>query len=292
VRHALAVRGLTKRYGTRTALDRVDVAVPYGSIVCLVGPNGSGKTTLIECVEGLRRPDAGTIDILGDRYPYGQRRPARLGVQLQEESLPARIRVGEALEFFRAVYGARRWRPTRLAALGVDELLPRRFASLSGGQKRRVVVALALIGEPSLLVLDEPLAGLDPDGQAAVLDLLRLLRADGVTVLLSVHDLDLAGRLGDRLVMLAGGRVVADGRPADLVRGLGAPTVAVLADRAGLPAGVFATPGVRSAVRHAGRLYLFGGADLGSRLAAIGVAAEVRPVGLFEVYACGTETHA
>jgi ABC-2 type transport system ATP-binding protein len=244
---------------------------------------------------GLRRPDAGTIDILGDRYPFGRQRPARLGVQLQEESLPARIKVGEALEFFRQVYGTRRRRVARLAALGVDELITQPFAKLSGGQKRRVVVALALVGDPQLVVLDEPMAGLDPDGQEAVLSLLRTLRAEGIGVLVTVYDLDQAAGLGDRITLLVGGRVVATGRPRDLIAGLGAPVVAVLPGAYPMSAQALHVLGIRRLVRHAGRQYAYGGADLPQRLRGIGglaalpagPAAELRQVRLLDVYACG-----
>ena len=278
---ALTVCGLVKGYLGRNVVDGVDLTVPYASVVCLVGPNGSGKTTLVECVEGLRRPDAGTIDILGERYPFGRKRPARLGVQLQEESLPARIRVGEALEYFRRLYGAPAVPAQHLAALGIDQIARAAFGTLSGGQKRRVVVALALVGAPRLVVLDEPLAGLDPDGQQCVLDLLDLLRGGGTGVLVTLHDLDQAAALADRVVLLSSGRVVAAGSPAELVAGLGATSVAVLPqERPVEPAAV----GASRVVRHAHRTYVYGADALRDS------ALEVRPVNLHDVYACATGT--
>jgi ABC-2 type transport system ATP-binding protein len=290
---ALKVTGLTKTYHGRAVLDGVDLGVSAGSVVCLVGQNGSGKTTLVECVEGIRRPDAGSIEIFGQPYPYGRKRPARLGVQLQEESLPSRIRVGEALEFFRRIYGCRPPATARLAALGVAQLLRKPFVTLSGGQKRRVVVALALVGDPRLVVLDEPLAGLDPGGQDAVLDLITMLRDDGVGVLVTVHDLESAAALADRITVLAAGRVIVDGPPADLVAALGATAVAVLPAALELTTATLGELGVRRLVRHAQRQYAYGGADLLDHVAAAGGltrlaqrGAEFRDVSLLDVYAC------
>ena len=213
----LRVTGLTKRYGAVTVLDDVSLSVAAGEVVCIVGPNGSGKTTLVECVEGIRTPDAGTVEILGRRYAPHERRPARLGVQLQEESLPARIEVGEAVALYDDLYGRHGLPDGIRELLDLDPIWHTKFDQLSGGQKRRTVVALALVGDPWLAILDEPASGLDPIGQQAIERLVLDLRDAGRGVCLTLHDIAQAERLAHRVVMLASGRIITEGTPAELV---------------------------------------------------------------------------
>lgn len=213
----IEVAGLRKVYGDTVAVDSVDLEVVRGEIFGIVGPNGAGKTTTVECIASLRRPDAGTIRVLG-LDPVGQQKAVRevVGVQLQQSALPARLRVGEALRLFAAYYPA---------PLDVDELLAdwqltdkrdTAVALLSGGQRQRLFIALALVGDPKVVVLDELTTGLDPHVRRETWALVRALRERGVTVLLVTHFMDEVERLCDRVAMIARGRVTAHGTPEEL----------------------------------------------------------------------------
>lgn len=279
---ALEVAGLTKRYGELVALDDVTFDVAAGECVCLVGPNGSGKTTLVECVEGIREPDGGEVRILGVPYAPGVRRPSELGVQLQEESLPARIRVGEAISLFGDLYATGGLPPWVVDLLDIEGLWRQRFATLSGGQKRRVVVALALVGDPKVVILDEPASGLDPVAQERIERLVADLRAEGRAVCLTVHDMDQAARMGDRVVLMRSGRVLADGPPDDLVARLGATHCLEISGSLDfLPAGV-------AAVEGQARSHVYGDSatvrDLAEGAASAGVEWSIRDVRLLDVY--------
>lgn len=267
---ALHIEALTKRYGDDLVLDGVSLEVCAGEVTCLVGVNGSGKTTLVECVEGLRRPEGGTIEILGRRYEHGDKRPPQLGVQLQEESLPARVRVREAVEFFRRVYDAPPPSLDLLALLGLDEIWEKKFVQLSGGQKRRAVVGLAIVGAPRLVILDEPTSGLDPGGQEAVVALVERLRDGGVAVLLTMHDLATAAELGDSVVVLHQGRLVASGRPRDLVAELEVTHCISLPAGQPVRGGLLQALEVAREVVYAERRYLYGDAGLFDRLSRAG----------------------
>jgi ABC-2 type transport system ATP-binding protein len=276
---ALCVQRLVKRYGDELVLDSVSLEVRAGEVTCLVGVNGSGKTTLVECVEGLRRPDGGTIEICGRRYEHGDKRPPLLGVQLQEESLPARIRVREAVEFFRRIYGAPPLAADLVALIGLDEIWEKKFVQLSGGQKRRVVVGLAIVGAPRLVILDEPTSGLDPGGQEAVVALVERLRDGGVGVLLTMHDLAQAAELGDRVVALHEGRLVAAGRPGDLVAELGVTRCISLPAGQALDVGLLQALDVTRQVVYAERRYLYGDEDMLGRLSRAGGLDALTPAG-------------
>lgn len=216
----LSVSGLHKSYGSVAAVVDASLEVYAGEIVCLVGPNGSGKTTLIECIEGLRAPDAGRITLFGDRAGGRRQRAALMGVQLQEEGLPARIRVGEAVRLFAAIYGVDAPPDELITQLGLDELVRRPFEALSGGQKRRTALALAFINDPRLAILDEPSAGLDPQGQDEIVSIIKERAAAGAGLLVTTHDMQVAADISDRVVVIRSGRTLAAGTPDELLAGI------------------------------------------------------------------------
>ena len=210
------VRGLTKRYGGRAVVDGVDLEVAEGEIVGLLGANGAGKTTTVECLQGLRRADGGTVRVLGpDPAVDGPRLRTLNGSQQQESALPDRLRVGEAVSLFRGPRAA----PVDglLAAFGLDGKRRTAFSALSGGQRQRLFLVLALLNRPRLVILDELTQGLDPAARRDVWDAIRALRDGGTTVLLVTHYMDEAEALCDRVVVMRDGRVVDAGTPAQLV---------------------------------------------------------------------------
>jgi ABC-2 type transport system ATP-binding protein len=210
------VRGLCKAYGDRTVVDHLDLHVADGEIVGLLGSNGAGKTTTVECISGLRRPDAGSVRVLGlDPQVDGPQLRSLVGSQLQDSSLPDRLRVGEAIELFR---GPRAIQVDGLlSAFGLTEHRRQAFSALSGGQRQRLFLVLALLNRPQLVILDELTQGLDPAARRDVWDAIRSLRDAGTTVLLVTHYMDEAEALCDRVVVMDGGRVLDVGPPAQLV---------------------------------------------------------------------------
>ncbi|WP_322797481.1 ABC transporter ATP-binding protein [Thermoflexus sp.] len=223
MRKVIEVRDLRKAYGSRVAVDGISFEVYEGEIFGMVGPNGAGKTTTIECLEGLRRPDSGQIRVLGlDPWRQGQRLRERIGIQLQEGGLPERLRVEEALRLFAAFYPRPRSPEALLRRLGLAEHRRQAFGQLSGGLRQRLFIALALIGDPQLLFLDELTTGLDPHARRAMWDLVREIRAEGRTVFLTTHYMEEAERLCDRVAIVDRGRLVALDTPENLIRSLGA----------------------------------------------------------------------
>lgn len=218
----IEVRGLRKTYGNIIAVDDVSFEVFEGEIFGMVGPNGAGKTTTIECVEGLRRPDGGSVSLLG-MDPRAKRRAIaeRIGVQLQESGLPARLRVGEALELFASFYERRADIEELLHTLGLAEKRSSPFSKLSGGQKQRLFIALALINRPEVVFFDELTTGLDPQARRSMWDLVRQVRDKGCTVFLTTHFMEEAERLCDRVLIMDHGKIVALDTPEALVRSLG-----------------------------------------------------------------------
>ncbi len=223
---AVSVQGLVKRYPGVRAVDGISFEVESGEIYGLLGPNGAGKTTTIECLEGLRRPDRGTVRVLGldpqrDRYELCE----RIGVQLQTTALYDRIKVREALKLFSSFYRRRGpWgkRFERLVEpLGLSDVLGRYYTALSGGQKQRLHIALALVHDPEIVFLDELTTGLDPQARRAVWDFLLELRERGTTLFLTTHYMEEAERLCDRVAILDHGKIIAQGRPAELIARLG-----------------------------------------------------------------------
>jgi ABC-2 type transport system ATP-binding protein len=214
----IEVHDLVKRYGDQTAVDGVSFTVERGEIFGILGPNGAGKTTTVECVEGLRRPDGGSVRVLGldPLDPSGELKH-RLGAQLQESELPEKITVREAMELYSSFYrDPADWREL-LGTLGFEGKFNSQFRSLSGGMKQRLSIALALIGRPEVAVLDELTTGLDPHARRDVWDLIEQVRDSGVTILLVTHFMAEAERLCDRLALIDSGRVVAIDTPAGLV---------------------------------------------------------------------------
>src|ERR1700734_251920 len=209
----VSVRGLRKSYRARVVVDGLDLDVPAGEIVGLIGANGAGKTTTVECIQGLRRPDAGTLRVLSfDPVTQPQRVRALVGSQLQSSALPDRLRVGEAVHLFGGRDG-----DELLEQFGLAERRRSAFASLSGGERQRLFLVLALVNNPPLVILDELTQGLDPAARRSVWAAIERLRTDGMTVLLVTHELDEAEELCDRVVAMRAGRVLDSGTPAELV---------------------------------------------------------------------------
>ncbi|QIQ02579.1 ABC transporter ATP-binding protein [Streptomyces liangshanensis] len=222
----IEVNGLRKAYGGRTAVDGVSFSVGEGEIFGILGSNGAGKTTTVECVEGLRTPDAGTVRVAGlDPVSDHEKVTRILGAQLQESELQPKLTVREALELYAAFHRApAAWRPLA-ERLGLEAVLRTRFAKLSGGQKQRLFIALALIGSPRVVVLDELTTGLDPRARRDTWSLIEEIRDSGVTVLLVTHFMEEAQRLCDRVAVIDRGRVAALDTPAGLISRSTASTV-------------------------------------------------------------------
>jgi ABC-2 type transport system ATP-binding protein len=209
----VSVRGLVKSYGRRLVVDGLDLEVARGEIVGLIGANGAGKTTTVECILGLRRPDGGTLRVLGlDPVTDAPRLRGLVGSQLQSAGLPDRLRVGEAVRLFSGRGGEE-----LLKQFGLFERRRSAFASLSGGERQRLYLVLALVNRPPLVILDELTQGLDPTARRSVWTAIELLRTNGTTVLLVTHELDEAEQLCDRVVAMRAGRVLDSGTPAELV---------------------------------------------------------------------------
>ena len=215
---AVEVVGLVKRYGDRVAVDGLSFSVEPGQVFGLLGPNGAGKTTTVECLQGLRRPTAGQLRVLGlDPVADRERLCGRVGSQLQDSALPDRMRVGEALALFAGLGGHRHdWRAL-LEEWGLAGHTKTSFAHLSGGLRQRLLVALALVSAPEVVFLDELTQGLDPAARRATWELIRAIRDRGTTVVLVTHFMDEAEQLCDRLAVVRAGRVVAEGTPGELV---------------------------------------------------------------------------
>jgi len=214
---AVLVEGLHKRYGEKRAVDGLDLHVEHGEIVAVLGPNGAGKTTTVETLEGFRRADAGHVRVLGeDPARAGRAWRARLGVVLQDNHDLAEVTVREVVHHVAGFYPTPRDPEAVIDEVGLREKATTRTRALSGGQRRRLDVALGIVGDPELLFLDEPTTGFDPQARHEFWDLVHTLRDEGTTILLTTHYLEEAERLADRVVVVAHGRVVAEGTPADL----------------------------------------------------------------------------
>ncbi|MFE3902510.1 ABC transporter ATP-binding protein [Streptomyces sp. NPDC059153] len=222
----IEVNGVHKAYAGRPAVDGVSFAVDEGEIFGILGPNGAGKTTTVECVEGLRVPDAGTVRVAGlDPVADHDRVTRLLGAQLQESELQPKITVAEALELYSAFYPEPAdWRALA-ERLGLHTKYDTRFAKLSGGQKQRLSIALALVGNPKVVVLDELTTGLDPRARRDTWKLIEDVRDSGVTVLLVTHFMEEASRLCDRVAVIDKGKVVALDTPSGLISRSGSATV-------------------------------------------------------------------
>ena len=217
---AIVVRGLVKRYGRTTAVDGLDLHVARGETLALLGPNGAGKTTTVECCEGYRRPDAGTVRVLGlDPHRDASKLRPRVGLMLQEGGVYPMARPAEVLRLFASFHADPLDPEALLERVGLDDARRTRFRDLSGGQKQRLSLALALVGRPEVVFLDEPTAGLDPAARRLTWDHVRELQQQGVAVVLTTHLLDEAEHLADRVAIVDHGRLVALGTPDELTRG-------------------------------------------------------------------------
>jgi len=244
---AVTVRGLTKEYGSLRAVDDVSFDVGEGEVYGLLGHNGAGKSTIVEILEGHRSRTSGDVDVLGhDPGHRGRAMRDQIGIVLQASGIEAELTVGEAIRIYGLSY--RRTRPLDelVGLVGLGHKVDARIGTLSGGQRRRLDLALGIVGYPELLFLDEPTTGFDPAARREAWLLIEQLCAGGTTVLLTTHYLDEAERLAGRVGVLAAGRLVAEGAPSDLVAGVAGTVVrfAVEAASAGslpLPAGATVT---------------------------------------------------
>lgn len=214
---AVHVRGLRKRYRDVTAVDGIDLSIRRGEVFGLLGPNGAGKSTTVEILQGNRSRDSGEVSVLGaDPATATRAWRSRVGIVWQDESAPAELTVWETVRHFARFYPRPRDPREVISLVGLEAKADSRIKALSGGQRRRLDVALGVIGHPELLLLDEPTTGFDPVARRQFWDLIRLLADEGTTILLTTHYLEEAEALADRLAIVAHGRIVAEGEPARL----------------------------------------------------------------------------
>lgn len=228
MKRAISVAGLEKAYGQNRVLKGLSFELCYGEVLALLGMNGAGKTTAMECIEGLRRPDGGSIEIDGT-----------LGVQLQSSSIVSECTVGEAITLF-CLWNHAPKEPV-FSLFGLEALCAKRYGSLSMGQKRKLHLALALVGDPDIVVLDEPTAGLDVESRIQLHEEIRALRQAGKAVLLSSHDMAEVESLCDRLAVLRGGRIVFEGSPNEFRKHVGTQALITFKLTRALPATRFST---------------------------------------------------
>ncbi|MBH5334271.1 ABC transporter ATP-binding protein [Streptomyces pactum] len=252
---AVEVTGLVKRYGSKTAVDGLDLSVAPRTVTAVLGPNGAGKTTTVEICEGYRRPDAGTVRVLGlDPVARAAELRPRIGVMLQSGGVYSGARAEEMLRHIAGLHAHPLDVDMLMDRLGLGSCGRTSYRRLSGGQQQRLALAMAVVGRPELVFLDEPTAGLDPQARRATWDLVCDLRADGVTVLLTTHHMDEAEQLADDIAIIDAGKVIARGSPEVLCRGgaentlrfTGRPALDLTSLLKALPAGTTAvelTPG-------------------------------------------------
>jgi ABC-2 type transport system ATP-binding protein len=252
MRPVIQVSGVRKTYGATVAVDEVSFEVSDGEIFGLIGPNGAGKTTTMECVEGLRTPDRGTISVLGlDPFRQVYKLQDRIGVQLQQAQLQKRIKVWEAVDLWASLYQKKAIDgKALLEQLGLTDKRDAWFMNLSGGQKQRLFIALALINDPEVVFLDELTTGLDPQSRRAIWDLVRGIRERGKTVFLTTHLMEEAERLCDRVAIIEHGRIIDIDRPERLVdRHCPERTVVLATDDPTAEERFRAIPGVAAVIR-------------------------------------------
>ncbi len=273
---AVTVQNLVKKYGHLVAVDNVSLSINEGEIFGIIGPNGAGKTTTVECISGLRAPDSGSISVYG-LSPRKDRNKLRefVGVQLQESALPPRLRVGEAVRLFASFYPNPLDPDSLLESLGIKQIVNSSFKNLSGGQKQRVSIALALVGNPRLAILDELTTGLDPEARREIWGLIERMRDRGVTVILVTHFMDEAERLCDRLALIDHGTVIALDTPEAIAAQAGGSRVRFVPSQPVDEQTLRAIPGVKEIERKERYVIVTGTGDLSgsviNALAAIGV---------------------
>jgi ABC-2 type transport system ATP-binding protein len=256
---AIRVRGLRKSYGDIHAVDGVDLDVHRGEVFALLGPNGAGKTTTVEILEGYRTRTGGEVEVLGhDPAQPTARWRTRIGIVLQSTADNADLSVAEVVRHFHTYYPAPRDVDAVISAVGLDDKRDARVRNLSGGQRRRLDVALGILGDPELLFLDEPTTGFDPDARRQFWDLIATLQAEGTTILLTTHYLEEAEHLADRVGVIHGGKILEVGTPASLGgRSDAATTVRWVED--GQPRSIETGEPTRTVLELAGR---FDGAEI------------------------------
>jgi ABC-2 type transport system ATP-binding protein len=260
----IQVSGVRKTYGSTVAVDEVSFDVNDGEIFGLIGPNGAGKTTTMECIEGLRTPDRGTISVLGlDPFRQVYKLQDRIGVQLQQAQLQKRIKVWEAVDLWASLYQKKATDAERLLdQLGLTDKRNAWFMNLSGGQKQRLFIALALINDPEVVFLDELTTGLDPQSRRAIWDLVRGIRERGKTVFLTTHLMEEAERLCDRVAIIEHGRIIDMDTPQQLVDRHCPERTVILATDAPIAEDRFrAIPGVEAVTRTDSRFTIRGRGD-------------------------------
>ena len=273
---AVTVQNLVKKYGHLVAVDDVSLSIHEGEIFGIIGPNGAGKTTTVECISGLRAPDSGSIIVYG-LSPRKDRDKLRefVGVQLQESALPPRIKVREVIRLFASFYSNPLDPDQLLESLGIKQFGNSSFKNLSGGQKQRVSVALALVGNPKLAILDELTTGLDPEARREIWSLIERMKDRGVTVILVTHFMDEAERLCDRLALINHGTVIALDTPEAIAARAGGSRVRFVPSQPVDEQTLRAIPGVNEIERKERYVTVTGTGDLAgslmNALAAIGV---------------------
>ncbi|OAN36351.1 hypothetical protein A6A03_06270 [Chloroflexus islandicus] len=258
--HAIEVHQITKRYGAIQALNDVSFSVRRGEIFALLGPNGAGKTTTLSIIEGIRRADSGSVQVLGmDMATHARQIKRRIGVQLQTTSLLPDLPVIEQVWLFGRLYGIAMNHTHALALLdlfGLREQAHRLPEHLSGGQRQRLALAIALVNDPEILFLDEPTSGLDPQSRRTLWDTIRRLRDEGRTIVLTTHYMEEAAMLAHRVGIIDAGKLLALGTPGELIRQLNRPTAITLPDI--FPVEALATlPAIVAINREGGRAVLY-----------------------------------
>jgi ABC-2 type transport system ATP-binding protein len=264
---AVTVSNLVKRYGRLVAVNDVSFSIQQGEIFGIIGRNGAGKTTTVECISGLRGSDAGSISVFG-LSPQHDRDQIRefVGVQLQESALPPRLRVGEAVELFASFYADPLDPGEVLESLGIAHVQSFAFKKLSGGQKQRVSIALALIGNPKLAILDELTTGLDPEARRDTWALIERMRDRGVTVILVTHFMDEAETLCDRIAMIHNGKLRALDTPEAIATKAGVNKLRFVPSKAVTDEALYAVDGVQAVERKGNLLTVMGSGDLAAKL--------------------------
>ena len=221
---AIEVRGLVKRYGTLAAVDGIDFTVPEGTVFAFLGPNGAGKTTTVEILEGLRRLTAGEVRVLGlDPWTHGTEIHHQIGVIPQEFRFFEKIQPREAITYYARLFGVEADPTALLRRVDLLDKATARFDTLSGGQKQKLGLALSLVNNPKVCFLDEPTTGLDPQARRGIWEVIRALQREGRTVFLTTHYLEEAELLADQVAIIHHGRIIAHGRPADIIAAHGKP---------------------------------------------------------------------
>jgi ABC-2 type transport system ATP-binding protein len=264
---AVTIKNLVKRYGTVLAVDDVSLSIQEGEIFGIIGPNGAGKTTIVECISGLRVPDSGSISVYGFS-PHRDRERIRefVGVQLQESALPPRLRVGEALDLFASFYPSPLDPQEVLESLGIKHLASVAFKNLSGGQKQRLSIALALVGNSKIAILDELTTGLDPEARRDTWALIERMRGRGVTVILVTHFMDEAETLCDRLALINRGGLRALDTPEAIAAQAGVNRVRFIPSQPLNDEALYAVSGVQVVERKERYVTVTGTGDLAASL--------------------------